>query len=300
MLCYYSPHYAFALPDGHPFPMYKYEQAAKILLEDGIISADELIDPGLADEADVLRVHEPAYLASLKNGEIAPQAIRRLGFPWSELLLKRSLTAVAGTIAACDSAIKYGVASNLAGGTHHSFPDCGEGYCVLNDVAIAIRKLQEERPGIKVLIVDLDAHQGNGNNFVFAADPNVFTLSLHVGSNYPSRKYPGDLDIALPKGVKGEIYLVQMKEALSAALARFEPDLAIYVGGVDVHVNDRFGQMGLTEDDMYKRDIHTLTFLRSQGLPVATVFGGGYNRDKAMTAILHCQTLRIAALAAAH
>ncbi|MBU6453145.1 MAG: histone deacetylase [Cyanobacteria bacterium REEB67] len=295
MKCFYSDNYSFPLPEGHPFPMHKYEDAAKHLVASNVIAASDLIDAGLAEEADILRVHTPAYLSAIKNGTLPPQETRRMGFPWSERLYVRARAAVAGTIAAITAARQDGIGCNLAGGTHHAFPDRGEGYCVLNDVAIAIRKLQADEPDIRVIIVDLDAHQGNGTNFILKEDTQVYCYSMHVGANYPSRKFEGDEDIALDRFVKGEEYLGRLKSTLPATLQAFKPDLAIYLGGVDVHEDDRFGQMKLSTGDMHERDRYTMSLLRSQNLPLATVFGGGYNKDRALTPLLHCQTVSLAA-----
>lgn len=293
--CFYSDNYSFPLPEGHPFPMHKYADAAENLVARKVIADSELIDPGLAQEEDILRVHTPEYLSAIKNGSLPPQETRRMGFPWSERLYVRARAAVAGTIAAIEAACEDGIGCNLADGTHHAFPDRGEGYCVLNDVAIAIRKLQARDKDIRVIIVDLDAHQGNGTNFILKQDPNIFCYSIHVGANYPSRKFEGDQDIELDRWVTGDDYLRRLKETLPIAVERFKPDLAIYLGGVDVHEDDRFGQMKLTTKDMRERDLFTMSLLRRQSLPLATVFGGGYNKDRELTPLLHCQTVGLAA-----
>jgi acetoin utilization deacetylase AcuC-like enzyme len=304
---FYSDNYVFPLPVWHPFPIEKYSDVATALKTAGLADETNMIDPGLVSEADLLLVHEPDYIGAFKSGSLDPLVLRKIGFPWSEKFVRRSHAAVAGTIAAAEAAIKYGIAFNLAGGTHHAFPSRGEGYCVFNDVAVAVRKLQglwrkesSDSDGSissakRVAIIDLDAHQGNGTNFILGEDPSAYTFSMHVGSNFPSKKCSGTEDIALDKGVTGDLYLSLLKERLPDILDSFKPSLVFYVAGVDVHKDDRFGQMGLTTAEVEERDSFTIGEVVRRGIALAIVMGGGYNKDRALTSQLHLATAKIAA-----
>lgn len=259
--------------------------------------AVELVEvAGPADEAILLGAHSEAYLCKLREGALTPAEAVRLGLPAGEALLTRSRLEVAGTLAALAAALEDGgPACNLAGGTHHAFADRGLGYCVLNDVAVAIRSHHAVRREARVLVVDTDAHQGNGTNGIFADDGRVFTYSIHVGKNYPAEKTPGSLDVELPRFVGGAEYLDRLTATLGPALEAFGPDLVFWVGGADPHVNDRFGQMKLTDADLEARDQHVLDLLTARGLPVVVLYGGGYNKDRVHTARIHADTvLRVA------
>ncbi|HLL91038.1 MAG TPA: histone deacetylase, partial [Tepidisphaeraceae bacterium] len=200
----------------------------------------------------------------------------------------------AGTLAAARAALRDGVACNLAGGTHHAFADRGEGFCVFNDVAIAVRALQHDEPYLHAMVVDLDAHQGNGTHAILAADPHVFTYSVHVGRNYPSVKVPGTLDVELSRWASADEYFSRLTESLPWAVEQFEPDVVFYIAGVDVHADDRFGQMMLSTDDVRRRDTWTIDLCRDWGIPTVVLYGGGYNKVEGMTTELHCQTVRVA------
>jgi acetoin utilization deacetylase AcuC-like enzyme len=201
----------------------------------------------------------------------------------------------AGTVAACRHALDHAMAANLAGGTHHAFPDRGLGYCVLNDVAVAIRDLHETRPDLRIFVADTDAHQGNGTHAIFRGDERVFTYSIHGGRNYPSAKEPGDLDVGLPREVSGDDYLAALADTLPSALTNFPCDLVIWISGADVHEQDRFGQMRLSTEQMIERDRMVLTWCCERHLPVAVLYGGGYHREPGMTARLHANTIETAA-----
>jgi acetoin utilization deacetylase AcuC-like enzyme len=218
-----------------------------------------------------------------------------LGLPWSEELSDRSHAATSGTLLAARAAMEDGIAANLAGGTHHAFADRGEGFCVFNDVAIAIRALQHDEPYIQCMVVDLDAHQGNGTNAIFADDPHVYTYSVHVGKNYPSTKVPGSQDVELSRWAETDEYFSRLEATLPQAVEVFEPDIAFYIAGADCHTDDRFGQMKLSTADMAKRDHYAIGLLRGWQIPTVVLYGGGYNKVEGMTAELHCQTVRIAA-----
>ena len=225
---------------------------------------------------------------------LSREALVRLGLPPCEELLTRSRRETAGTVAAMWAALEDGLACNLAGGTHHAFPDRGLGYCVLNDVAIAIRDLHAIDPERRVFVIDTDAHQGNGTNEIFASDKRVFTYSIHVGRNYPAEKKMGSLDVELPRFVSGAEYLQRLDATLPAAFERFAPDLAFWISGSDPHENDRFGQMRLSDADMAARDRAVLDLLTHARVPAVVLYGGGYNRDRVHTARLHANTIKMA------
>ncbi|QOV91664.1 histone deacetylase family protein [Humisphaera borealis] len=291
--CFTSPRYFAPLPPGHVFPMRKFPDSAAKLIESGVIP--HTIDPGVISDLDLLRVHTPDYVQSIRTGRYNEITARRLGLPWSPELSGRSHAATAGTLAATRAAMVDGIAANLAGGTHHAFPDRGEGFCVFNDVAVAIRALQHDEPYIQCMVVDLDAHQGNGTNAIFADDPHVFTYSVHVGKNYPSTKVPGSMDVELSRWASADEYFDRLHETLPPAVERFEPDIAFYIAGADCHEDDRFGQMKLSTADMAARDRYAIRLLRGWSIPTVVLYGGGYNKVEGMTTALHCQTVEIAA-----
>jgi len=243
----------------------------------------------------LLRVHTPDYLEQIRTGTLDQRAAIKLGLPACAELLTRSRLEVAGTLAAAHAALGDGLACNLAGGTHHAFPDHGQGYCVLNDVAIAIRDLHVTRPTLRIFVLDTDAHQGNGTHAIFAADARVFTYSIHVGKNYPAFKTPGTLDVELPRYVSGSDYLAAFEASLVPALNAFAPDLVFWIAGADPHEADRFGQMKLSDADLAARDHHVLQHITARRLPTSILYGGGYNRDREHTARIHADTVLRAA-----
>jgi acetoin utilization deacetylase AcuC-like enzyme len=291
---FYSDHYVIDLPANHRFPIQKYRRIRERLLAEGTLRADELLEPTLADPRDICRVHTKDYWEQLSRGALPAAAIRRLGLPWSESLVRRSRASVQGTLSAARIAIREAVAVNLAGGTHHAFPDRGEGYCVLNDIAIAIRTLQHDAWVQRMAIVDCDVHQGNGTAAIFANEPDVFTFSIHGDHNYPFRKVPGTLDIALPDGTGDDDYLRVLKPAVSRLLAEFRPGLVFYLAGADPHEGDRLGRLRLTHRGLRRRDELVLRACRDAAVPVAITLGGGYGQDLDDTAEAHCNTIRAA------
>jgi acetoin utilization deacetylase AcuC-like enzyme len=242
----------------------------------------------------LLRVHTACYLTSIRTGTLRRDDLVRLGLPPCEGLLTRSRRETAGTVAAMWAALEDGLACNLAGGTHHAFPDRGLGYCVLNDVAIAIRDLHAIHPERWIFVIDTDAHQGNGSNGIFAGDERVFTYSIHVGRNYPAEKTAGSFDVELPRFVSGAQYLERLNATLPAAFERFAPDLAFWIAGSDPHENDRFGQMKLSDTDMAVRDKAVLDLVTKLRVSTVVLYGGGYNRDRVHTARLHANTVKLA------
>ncbi|MFL5613175.1 MAG: histone deacetylase [Gemmatimonadaceae bacterium] len=294
-----SARYTFPLPEGHRFPIAKYERLREQVLIEGIVPPEALLEPARATRESLLLVHTTDYVSRFCGGGLTASELRRLGFPWSPALVERSLRAVGGTCEAAVAALAHGVAMNLAGGTHHAFPSHGEGFCVFNDVAVAVRLLQRSGRIRRAAIVDLDVHQGNGTNAIFAADESVFTFSMHGGKNYPFHKVPGSLDIELPDGADDDLYLMLLAEHLPDILARSQPDLVIYLAGADPHEGDALGRLGLTFDGLARRDAIVIDLCREVGLPVAITIAGGYGRDLGDTVRIHLETARIASRYAA-
>lgn len=299
MRCFYSPGYYLPLPEGHPFPMVKFPQAFDLLREGGVITEADVEEVEPAAREHLERVHTPEYLDRLSRGEFTSKEATVLGLPPSPALFARCAREVEGTRRAVRAALADGIAANLAGGTHHAFADRGEGFCALNDVAVAVRDLQTDRSGLRIMVVDTDAHQGNGTHALLGADPHVFTYSIHVAANYPSRKVPGSLDVALERFVSGAVYLDALRQSLPLAVESFRPELVIWISGADPHQNDRFGQMQLTVKDMSERDAFVSGLFIPHGVPMAVLYGGGYNRELANTARLHRNSVETAARLAA-
>lgn len=294
MRCFYHPDYTFPLPEEHPFPMDKFWRS-EAMIRTAAPAHLTLHVVGLAPESALLRVHTADYLHRIRTASLDSAEAVKLGLPAGEALLTRSRLEVAGTLAATQAALAEGMACNLAGGTHHAFADRGLGYCVLNDVAIAIREHHAHLPRARIAVIDTDAHQGNGTHGIFAHDDRVFTYSIHVGKNYPAHKTPGKLDVELPRYVHGTDYLEQLEATLAPALDDFAPDLAFWISGADPHENDRFGQMRLTDADLAARDLHVLDVVGGRQVPLVVLYGGGYNRDRIHTARLHANTVLLAA-----
>jgi len=290
----YSDRYMIPLGPAHPFPMPKYKMARDRLLAEGSITYWNLIEPPLAADEDILLVHTPDYWFRCARGELTRQEIRRIGFPWSEGLIRRSRASAQGTIIAARNALRGGLASNLAGGTHHAYPDHGEGYCVLNDMAIAARVLQRDGLAERIAVIDCDAHQGNGTAVIFQSDPNVFTFSIHGEKNFPARKEQSKLDINLPNGVGDEEYLAILREHTLRILDGFKPDFIFYQAGVDPFERDRLGKLQLTIEGLRRRDEFVISSCRERGIPVVTTMGGGYAKDINDTVEAHCNTVRVA------
>lgn len=285
----------YTVPLGHhSYPMDKYRLVPEQLLTEGTLVLDELIEPEAATLDDILRVHTPEYVHAFINGTLERRALLRLGLPWSPALVRRAFAVVGGTLGAARLALRDGVAVNLAGGTHHSFADHGEGYCIFNDFVITLRRLRAEGVARRFLIIDLDVHQGNGTAALCQHDSDVFTFSMHGENNYPARKERSSWDIALSDGTADEHYLDRLALVLPQLLERFVPDLVLYQAGVDVLAGDRFGKLALTMAGVGERDRLVCEFARSTGLPLVVTLGGGYARDINRIAEAHCQTVRIA------
>jgi len=276
--------------------MAKYAALRRVLIERGVLRADELHAAPPAPVEALLAVHAPEYVRDVLEGTLSATAVTRLGFPWSPALVVRSLASVGGTLAATRAALRDGLAGNLAGGTHHAHRDFGAGYCVFNDIAVAARAALDGRldaPAVRrVLIVDLDVHQGDGTAALFADEPAVFTLSLHGARNFPARKQRSDLDVELPDGTGDEAYLDALAPALAAALERAAPDLVFYQGGVDPLAADRLGRLALTHAGLRARDALALREARRRGLPLVLTLGGGYADPIEASVEAHVNTYR--------
>ena len=296
----YHPDYYVPLPEGHPFPMGKFPALHHILLAEGLIRSADVVAPEEAAWQDLRLVHHEEYLSALATGLLDRAAERRLGVPWSPGLIRRARLAVQGTITAAHMALQEGIAANLAGGTHHAFPDHGEGFCALNDVAIAIRALLRDGAIWRALVVDLDVHQGNGTAAIFAGDPRVFTFSMHGERNYPWHKMTSSRDVGLPDRMEDDAYLAALETHLPDVIRAARPDLAFYLAGVDLVAGDRFGRLSLTRDGVRRRDRAVLEALRKAGIPVALVMSGGYAKTPDLTADLHAIAHREAAAIYSH
>ncbi len=283
----YCDGYYVALPPRHPFPMGKFPALHRILLAEGLLHPENVVAPREADWADLLLVHTDAYLSRFAAGTLTRQEERRQGLPWSPALVRRSRLAVQGTTNAALMALEDGIAANLAGGTHHAFPGHGEGFCLFNDVAVAIRVLQRSAWLRRVLIIDLDVHQGNGTAAIFADDPDVFTFSMHGAKNYPFHKVASSRDVALPDNTDDDAYLALLRAHLPDVLARAKPDLVFYLAGIDVLADDRFGRLALTSAGLVVRDHYVLETLHAAGVPVTLLLSGGYAATPEETARRH-------------
>jgi acetoin utilization deacetylase AcuC-like enzyme len=293
MRAFTSARYTVSL-GHHSYPMDKYRLVAEHLVSDQTLLTEELLEPEAAPLDDVLRVHTPEYVHAFINGTLERKAQLRLGLPWSPELVRRAFAVIGGTYGAARAALEDGVAANLAGGTHHAFADHGEGYCIFNDHVVVLRRLREEGFAQRVLIVDLDVHQGNGTAVLCQDDADVFTFSMHSETNYPARKERSSWDIGLPDGTTDEQYLDILMRALPQILERFTPDLILYQAGVDVLAGDRFGKLALTMAGVGERDRLVYEFTHRAGLPLVVTLGGGYARDINRIVEAHCQTVRMA------
>jgi len=292
MHVFYTPRYYAAIGAGHVFPIRKFELVRDKLLAEGTVRPDEIFEPDPASIEDVLLVHTEDYVSRLCNGTLTTKEIRRLGLPWSESLVRRSFFAVGGTLAATQAALSEGYSSNLAGGTHHSFPDRGEGFCVLNDVAIAVRTMRARRLIRRAAIVDCDVHQGNGTATIFSGDPETFTFSVHGANNYPLFKAKSALDVELPDGTSDDEYLECLAHHLPAVFAQ-DPDIVFYLAGADPYAGDKLGRLALSIDGLRARDEFVLRECYERELPVVTVMSGGYGKDINDTIEIHCNTIRM-------
>jgi acetoin utilization deacetylase AcuC-like enzyme len=293
MQVFYTPHYYADIGEGHVFPIRKFELVRDRLLGEATLTSPEFIEPLPATIADVLLVHTEDYLTRLRAGALTPRELRRLGLPWSKALVRRSFLATGGTIRAARAALEEKIASNLAGGTHHAFPERGEGFCVLNDVAVAIRTLSRDKLIERAAVVDCDVHQGNGTATIFETDASVFTFSMHGAKNYPLFKARSTLDVELPDGTGDEEYLQTLAECMPRIFAH-RPDIIFYLGGADPFAGDKLGRLSLSISGLRARDEFVLSECLAHGMPVATVMSGGYAANINDTVEIHCNTIRAA------
>lgn len=290
----YDPIYAHPLPAGHRFPMVKYELIPQQLIREGVITPDNLFSPGLLTEESILWTHDAAYWHQLRDLTLPPKEQRRIGFPLSAQLVEREIRIAKGTIDACQFAFEYGVAFNVAGGTHHAGTNWGEGFCLLNDQAIAANYLLNNNLASSILIIDLDVHQGNGTAQIFENEPRVFTLSMHGANNFPYRKEISDLDIPLPDGTGDEAYLYILKQTLPQLFARHKPDFVFYLAGVDVLETDKLGKLALSKTACKERDKYVMEQCIQYQIPVQISMGGGYSANIRDIVEAHCNTYRLA------
>lgn len=289
----FDPIYAHPLPEGHRFPMLKYELIPGQLLHEGSVSKDHFFSPTMCDENIVLLTHEKTYLDKLLLQTLSASEQRRIGFPQSPELTQRELIITQGTIDCCGFAFENGVALNVAGGTHHAFADRGEGFCLLNDMAVASNYLLHQKKVNKILIIDLDVHQGNGTAKLFEKNPSVFTFSMHGARNYPFHKEQSDLDIPLKDGTTGQEYLQILHDTLPELIKKVKPDFAFYLSGVDILETDKFGKLKVTLEECKQRDAFVFRALQKNNIPVVVAMGGGYSPDVRMIVEAHCNTFRL-------
>jgi len=295
MKIFYCDAFVLPLPPGHRFPMEKYRLLREAVTKEGIGGADALQIPPAAEDPALLRVHDPRWVEAATSGALDPSEIRRIGFPWSPQLVERSRRSVGGTVSAGFAALEDGAAANLAGGTHHAFADRGEGFCVFNDVAVAIRALQASGRVSRAAVVDLDVHQGNGTAHIFQDDPSVFTVSVHGASNYPFRKETSDLDLPLADGAGDAPFLEAVEAGVEGAVVEGRPDIVFYIAGADPYEGDRLGRLKVSKGGLAQRDWIVVDRLRREGIPLVVVMGGGYAASVADTVEIHTHSVRAAA-----
>ncbi len=290
----YHPIYRHPLPEGHRFPMQKYELLPQQLLHEGTCGPEQFYEPGFPADADVLRAHTGPYFRALREGSLSRREMRKVGFPWSAELVERELKIAQGTIMGCHFALEFGVSMNIAGGTHHAYSDRGEAFCMLNDQAIGAHYLLHKKLASRILILDLDVHQGNGTAEIFASVPEVFTFSMHGRTNYPFRKEVSDLDVALEPGTSDAEYLGMLAQQLARLTKKVNPEFVFYLSGVDVLETDKLGTLALTLEGCRRRDEMVFSWCRQQGLPVQCSMGGGYSPQLRTIVEAHANTFRMA------
>ncbi len=295
MQIFYTDEFVLPLPPGHRFPMEKYRLLREAVAAPGGVLGARLRVPDPTGDQELLLVHTRGYLEAVLAGTLEHRAARAIGFPWSPGMVERSRRSVGATVAAARAALADGAGANLAGGTHHAFPERGGGFCVFNDVAVASRILQREGRARRIAVLDLDVHQGDGTAAIFRDDPSVFTVSVHGGANYPFRKERSDLDLPLPDRAGDEVFLPAVERAIQAAVEEGRPDLLFYIAGADPHEGDRLGRLSVTRGALAERDRLVVEACRSRGIPVAVVMGGGYGREIRDTVAIHLASVKAVA-----
>lgn len=289
----YHPIYKHPLPEGHRFPMLKYELLPEQLVYEGTCTTANFFEPNIPNDIYILKVHTQEYYKDLLNLTLDARAARKIGFPLSEVLVKREVIIADGTIKASEFALQHGVAMNIAGGTHHAYSNRGEAFCLLNDQAVGARYLIDNGLSKKILIVDLDVHQGNGTAEIFKNDTSVFTFSMHGQGNYPFKKEESDLDIALENDTDDATYLSILKETLPKLIVSHKPDFIYYLCGVDVVASDKLGKLGMTVEGCKERDRFVLQTCKNHKIPVMCSMGGGYSPDIKVIIEAHANTFRL-------
>ena len=289
MKAFYADHYVLPLPTGHRFPMEKYKKLRDLVSQlDGV----QLENAPTATDTQILYAHDASYLIKVLQGSLSPQEQQEIGFPWSPQMVERSRRSAGATLAASKTALKEGIAANLAGGTHHAYRNKGSGFCVFNDSAIAARAIQKEiNAKLKVAIIDLDVHQGNGTAAILENDTSIFTLSMHGENNFPFTKEVSDLDIGLPDETGDATYLAALHQGLEIMSERFKPDFIIYLAGADPHEGDRLGKLSISTDGMRQRDECVFQFGLDSQIPIAFSMAGGYGKEIQSTVDVHFQTI---------
>jgi acetoin utilization deacetylase AcuC-like enzyme len=290
----WSPIFAHSLPENHRFPMAKYDLLPEQLLYEGTISPENLFEPEPLPEQYILDTHDATYWSRLRNLQLTPSEIRKTGFPLSKALIDREIVIMQGTLQASLFALEFGIGMNIAGGTHHAFTDRGEGFCLLNDIAIAANYLLKYKGFKKILVVDLDVHQGNGTAQIFQHEPRVFTCSMHGGNNYPHRKEMSDLDVPLNDGTDDKTYLKILSDMLPRLFEEQKPEFVFFQSGVDVLSTDKLGKLGMSIAGCKERDRTVLDLCARHNVPVTVSMGGGYSKQIAHIVEAHANTFRLA------
>lgn len=282
------------LPVKHSLPIQKYAQLRQRIKASGLIAPEDIQVPEPATDEEILRVHDRDYFDRVVHGELTAKELRRIGFPWSPMMVERSKRSCGATIQACRTALEDGIASTLAGGGHHAFSNMGEGFCVFNDCAVAARAMQAEGLAQRIVIIDCDVHQGNGTASIFNDDPTVFTFSIHGQNNFPFNKEQSDLDIGLEDNTGDEDYLTALESGLKYAVEKAGANLAIYIAGADPYKDDRYSRLNLSKEGLGRRDRMIFQYCQERGLPIAITMGGGYARTIEDTVDIYFQTVRLA------
>lgn len=290
----HCPLYALPLPEGHRFPMLKYELIPEQLLHEGTCVQSQFFCPGSLEERWILGVHTVEYWEDLKQLRVPPRMIRRIGFPLTEALVRRETIIAQGTLECSHHALNDGIAMNVAGGTHHAYPDKGEGFCLLNDVGIAAGYLLQNALAQRILIIDLDVHQGNGTAVMFQHEARVFTFSMHGKDNYPIHKETSDLDVPLPSQTTDALYLATLYDTLPGLFQNHKPDFAFYISGVDILKTDKLGHLAVSREGCLQRDQYVFECCQRYGVPVVVTMGGGYSSQIRDIVEAHCNTYRAA------
>lgn len=283
----YHPHYSIPFPAGHRFPMQKFALLEAQLRREGVLTDQNVFVPSPLSLTTLMQAHSPDYVQTFVRGKMSDKAMREIGLPWSDWLVERTLRAVSGTLLTADLALKYGMAAHLAGGTHHAHKDYGTGFCIFNDQAVAAIHLVESGKASKVLILDCDVHQGDGTASMCASYPQIETVSWHCDENYPAIKQTAGINIQVPKGCDDEGYLTILQRDLPRILDEIAPDFVFYDAGVDIHQDDRLGFLNITDEGIWKRDEYLISECLNRKIPLASVIGGGYDKDQSKVAWRH-------------